>query len=53
MVVGGILIICIFCEGLIGNWIDKIFGILNGISNFILIEMEKLFCLFVDVLREV
>ncbi len=51
-VAGGIPIIRTLREGLTGNRIDKVFGILNGTSNFILTEMEKSSRPFADVLKE-
>ncbi len=40
-VAGGIPIIKILREGLVGNRIEKILGILNGTCNYILTRMEK------------
>jgi len=38
---GGIPVIKALREGLIGNRIEKIFGIINGTANFILTKMEE------------
>lgn len=51
-VVGGILVMKFICEGMVVNCIDWIVGIINGIGNYIFIEM----CVgweFVEVLKEV
>lgn len=40
-VAGGIPIIKILREGLVGNCIDSIYGVLNGTCNFILTGMER------------
>ena len=40
-VCGGVPVVRSLKEGLIANSIEKIYGILNGTSNFILTSMEK------------
>ncbi len=51
-VAGGIPIIRTLKEGLIANKIKKIYGILNGTSNYILSNMEKMNMKFSKVLIE-
>jgi len=51
-VAGGIPIIRSIKEGLIGNKINKICGILNGTTNYILSTMESTGKSFLDVLRK-
>lgn len=51
-VAGGIPIIKALREGLSGNRIDAIAGIINGTGNFILTEMQSKGRLFADVLAE-
>jgi homoserine dehydrogenase len=49
---GGIPIIRSLREGLIGNHIESIYGILNGTCNYILTRMEEENLPFEEVLRE-
>jgi homoserine dehydrogenase len=51
-VAGGIPVIKVLREGLVGNQVSKVFGILNGTCNYILTKMEKEARSFADVLRE-
>lgn len=51
-VAGGIPIHTVFREGIAGDRIESLFGILNGTSNFILTEIEKSSADFDDVLAE-
>jgi len=51
-VAGGIPIIKILREGLVGNCIDSIYGVLNGTCNFILTRMERDNADFATVVRE-
>lgn len=51
-VAGGIPIIKSMREGLAGNHIDRVYGILNGTCNYILTTMEATGRDFVDVLSE-
>ena len=51
-VAGGIPIIKSIKEGLIGNKINKVYGILNGTTNYILSNMEKNKKNFDDVLSK-
>ena len=51
-VAGGIPIIKALREGLAGNRIEWLAGIINGTSNFILTEMRDRGAAFADVLRE-
>jgi len=51
-VAGGIPIIKSLKEGLSGNAVSQVFGILNGTCNFILTKMEEEGLAFDDVLRE-
>lgn len=49
---GGIPIIRVLREGLAGNDIEAIYGILNGTCNYILTRMEREALAFDDVLKE-
>jgi homoserine dehydrogenase len=51
-VAGGIPIIKAMREGLAGNGIDRLYGILNGTCNYILTNMELTGASFEDVLDE-
>lgn len=51
-VAGGVPIIKSIKEGLIGNKINKIYGILNGTTNYILSTMEKTGKNFSEVLNQ-
>ncbi len=51
-VAGGIPIIKIIKEGLASNKISKVYGILNGTTNYILTEMEKTGETFEKVLKK-
>jgi len=51
-VAAGIPVIKAIREGLAGNRIDKIIGIINGTSNFILTGMQNSGAIFEDMLRE-
>ena len=51
-VAGGVPIIRSIKEGLIANKINKIYGILNGTTNYILSSMEKKNSTFQDVLSK-
>lgn len=51
-VAGGIPVIKALREALVGNEVRKIYGILNGTSNFILSQMSATGRPFADVLRE-
>ena len=51
-VAGGISIIKVLREGLTGNRIERVFGIVNGTTNFILSEMHKNASPFSKVLAE-
>jgi homoserine dehydrogenase len=51
-VVGGIPIVKAMREGLAGNRIDRVYGILNGTCNYILTEMAGSGRVFDDVLAE-
>ncbi len=51
-VCGGVPIIRLLKEGLIANKINKIYGILNGTSNYILSSMDKYNKNFTDVLSD-
>lgn len=53
VVVGGILVIKVICEGLLVNCINWLVGIINGIGNFIFSEMCEKGCIFFDVFVEV
>jgi homoserine dehydrogenase len=50
-VCGGIPIVKIVQEGLVGNRISKIMGIVNGTSNFILTQMRELGLSFEEALK--
>ena len=49
---GGIPIIKVVRESLVGNRIDKILGILNGTSNYILTRMSELEVSFAEALQQ-
>ncbi len=51
-IAGGIPIVKALREGLAGNGIDRIYGILNGTCNYILTTMEKTGRPFKDVLAD-
>ena len=51
-VAGGIPILRSIKEGLATNKLSKVYGILNGTSNYILSEMESSEQIFVDVLKK-
>jgi homoserine dehydrogenase len=51
-VAGGIPIHAVLREGISGDRITALYGILNGTSNFILTEIEKRNAAFADVLAE-
>jgi homoserine dehydrogenase len=51
-VAGGIPIHAVLREGISGDRINTLYGILNGTSNFILTEIEKRRAAFEDVLAE-
>lgn len=51
-VAGGIPIHAVLREGISGDRITTLYGILNGTSNFILTEIEKRNAAFADVLSE-
>tara|TARA_B100002052_G_scaffold298853_1_gene333837 strand:- start:2691 stop:3989 length:1299 start_codon:yes stop_codon:yes gene_type:complete len=51
-VAGGVPIIRVIKESLIANKIDKIYGILNGTSNYILSKMSETKLNFYDVLKD-
>jgi len=51
-VAGGIPVLRSIKEGLATNKISKVYGILNGTSNYILSEMENLNLSFADVLKK-
>tara|TARA_B100000945_G_scaffold304095_1_gene289263 strand:- start:1991 stop:3289 length:1299 start_codon:yes stop_codon:yes gene_type:complete len=51
-VAGGVPIIRVIKEGLITNKISKIYGILNGTSNYILSQMSEFKMNFSDVLHD-
>ena len=51
-VAGGIPIVKTIRESLSGNKIEKVYGILNGTSNYILTEMEDASSSFKDVLSD-
>ena len=51
-VAGGIPIIKVLREGLVGNRVTKLFGIMNGTCNYILTKMEKEGRSFGEVLKE-
>jgi homoserine dehydrogenase len=49
---GGIPIIKVVRESLVGNRIDKVMGILNGTSNYILTQMSEKQLPFADALKQ-
>ncbi|MCF4167705.1 homoserine dehydrogenase [Zavarzinia compransoris] len=51
-IAGGIPIVKALREGLAGNRIDAVYGILNGTSNYILTSMEETGASFEDALAE-
>ncbi len=51
-VAGGIPIVKSLRESLLGNSISRVYGILNGTSNYILTRMQREGLPFADVLRE-
>lgn len=51
-VAGGIPIHSVLREGIAGDRVTTLFGILNGTSNYILTEIEKHGSAFADVLKE-
>lgn len=51
-IAGGIPIVKALREGLAGNCIDAVYGILNGTSNYILTSMEETGASFEDALAE-
>ena len=51
-VCGGVPILRLLKEGLIANKINKIYGILNGTSNYILSSMDKYNKNFIEVLND-
>ena len=51
-VAGGIPVLTALREGIAGDGIDALVGILNGTSNYILTEIEKTGAAFESVLRE-
>ena len=51
-VAGGIPVLTALREGIAGDGIDALIGILNGTSNYILTEIERTGAPFADVLRE-
>jgi homoserine dehydrogenase len=51
-VAGGIPIVKTLREGLVGNSLARIYGILNGTCNYILTRMERENLAFADCLRE-
>ena len=51
-VAGGIPILRSIKEGLVTNKISKVYGILNGTSNYILSEMENSHEIFLNVLKK-
>lgn len=51
-VAGGIPVLTALREGIAGDGIDALIGILNGTSNYILTEIERTGAAFDDVLRE-
>jgi homoserine dehydrogenase len=48
----GIPIVKALREGLVANKFNRIFGIVNGTSNFVLSEMSETDCSFADALRQ-
>jgi homoserine dehydrogenase len=51
-VAGGIPVIKTLREGLVGNQVHRVYGILNGTCNYILTQMQEEHRPFEDVLRE-
>ena len=51
-VAGGIPVLKALGEGLAGNEISRVFGVLNGTCNYILSEMEKTEAAYADVLSD-
>jgi homoserine dehydrogenase len=51
-VAGGIPVIKTLREGLVGNQVHRIYGILNGTCNYILTQMQEEHRPFADVLKE-
>jgi homoserine dehydrogenase len=51
-VAGGIPVVKVIREGLQGNYISRVYGILNGTCNYILTLMERDGRSFADVLKE-
>ena len=51
-VAGGIPVIKALREGLVGNRINRIYGIMNGTCNYILTRMEREGAAFADVLAD-
>jgi homoserine dehydrogenase len=51
-IAGGVPIIKILRESLVGNRVNRVFGILNGTTNYILTRMQKEGRSFAEVLRE-
>ena len=51
-VAGGIPIVKTLREGLVGNEVDRVYGILNGTCNYILSKMEAEKISFADCLKE-
>ncbi len=51
-VAGGIPVVKVIREGLQGNDISRVYGILNGTCNYILTQMEREGRSFADVLKE-
>ncbi|MEL6678619.1 MAG: homoserine dehydrogenase [Pseudomonadota bacterium] len=51
-VAGGIPIVKALCEGLAGNEITRVMGVMNGTCNYILTEMEATGADYTDVLRD-
>ena len=51
-VAGGIPVIKVLREGLVGNRISRVYGILNGTCNYILTRMERERCGFDEILHD-
>ncbi len=51
-IAGGIPIVKALSEGLAGNQITRVMGVMNGTCNYILTEMEKTGADYTDVLQE-
>ena len=51
-VAGGIPCVKALAEGLAGNTVTRVMGVLNGTCNYILTEMEKTGAHYADVLKE-